>query len=290
MLKKKHAEDHPNYVYNPRKPSDMKRRMTSRKAAALVNTGGNVVGVSSSLNIARPQVPSTLASSYAVAGPSNYAPTPAVQQVAPVVSAIVAKNKSAVSTNTVIPESSSTSVAPDASSTSVVSDECSTAIAPNNTSSSVTDNTTPNVAETETVMIDGEKNSQKNAASNTIHLPQTECTQTVGLMTYDPVEVGFMEFEDGHLGLNLPMEDDVFAKIILEHNAFLEANPKITEPVNRTSFTVEFDAQTENDIAELDTQVNWDQIGEDYGFVFEENDNEFAAFFDQELERLQSGN
>lgn len=43
VLKKAHAEDNPDYVYNPRKSSD-KKRMTARKAATITGSPSSVAG------------------------------------------------------------------------------------------------------------------------------------------------------------------------------------------------------------------------------------------------------
>lgn len=40
-IKKKHHRDHPNYLYQPRKPADKKRRMTRRKIATLATMSTN---------------------------------------------------------------------------------------------------------------------------------------------------------------------------------------------------------------------------------------------------------
>ena len=39
-IRAKHLKDHPNYSYQPRKPSEKKRRMTPRKAAAIAGASG----------------------------------------------------------------------------------------------------------------------------------------------------------------------------------------------------------------------------------------------------------
>lgn len=45
-LKKKHMEEHPHYQYQPRKPSEKKRRMTRRKASAVSNRVDPLEGAS----------------------------------------------------------------------------------------------------------------------------------------------------------------------------------------------------------------------------------------------------
>lgn len=57
-LKKKHLQDHPGYQYQPRKPSEKKRRMTHRKAASLFrNAGLSPVSTTNMANDASAVVP-----------------------------------------------------------------------------------------------------------------------------------------------------------------------------------------------------------------------------------------
>lgn len=49
-IKKKHFLDHPEYQYQPRKPTEKKRRMTRRKAEALSMSAGGNLGVYTDVN------------------------------------------------------------------------------------------------------------------------------------------------------------------------------------------------------------------------------------------------
>lgn len=65
-IKKKHFQDNPEYSYQPRKPSEKKRRMTRGKAAVLAKMTDTLVASSSSV-----QISSSSASASVQSGPSD---------------------------------------------------------------------------------------------------------------------------------------------------------------------------------------------------------------------------
>lgn len=56
-LKKRHMEEHPDYQYQPRKPTEKKRRMTRRKAEALSNRDDSLGSASTQLVSAPMETP-----------------------------------------------------------------------------------------------------------------------------------------------------------------------------------------------------------------------------------------
>lgn len=208
-LKKKHAEENPDYVYNPRKSSDKKKRMTARKAAALaVAAAGSVAGPSTHVTaVAAPATQSTLPLATAVGAAPGQA------------------NASSVTVASVM----------DPGSFSEISDDFDT-------------------------------------------------YQPPDLSHTDPV--GLLEFENGNLGIELPISDEALGKLLKEHNDFLTAHPTYQEPFDETSMTVNYTDDTIAEIKSLDGLINWDQIESDYYYTFGDNGYDLCSFFEEELNRL----
>jgi HMG (high mobility group) box len=228
VLKKKHAQDNPGYVYNPRKPSDKKKRMTASRAAAMTS----------------------LASS--AAGPSTHA-------------------------STTVPASASVSVLP--LSNAVVA-------APGSAGNSFI--AAPVIVPAANLHAMATYSSPIAAKDNKIHAADTvdeaDDYQPPDFSHTDPV--GLVEFENGSLGLQLPMSDEALGKLLKEHSDFLTAHPNYQVPLTRTNIAVGFTEDTADDIEALDDLMNWGQLGGDYHYSSGDNGDDFCSFFEEELERL----
>jgi hypothetical protein len=227
VLKKKHAQDNPDYVYNPRKPSDKKKRMTARQAAAITNSASSAAG------------PSTHA--------STTVPASASASVLPLSNAVVAAPGSAGNSFIVAP-----------------------VIVPAANLPAMATYSSPIAA----------KDNEIHAADT---VDEADDYQLTDLSHTDPV--GLVEFENGSLGLQLPMSDEALGKLLKEHNDFLTAHPNYQVPFDHTSITMGFTEDTADDIEALDDFMNWDQLGNDY-YNLGDNGNDFCSFFEEELERL----
>jgi len=256
MLKRKHAQDHPDYQYNPRKPSEKKKRMTARKAAELVNPEVALAGPSAQMSAS-----SIATSGYGVtntgASLTFAAPSAAMSRAIPNAGA----------------------AAPMVPIVSNPSDNASNVTLATTVTSSMGD-TGSATAQGLGVNVEGSDNDDDAEVE--------EIAANVALTPDLPSTPVFMEYENGNLGFAIPMNDHDLAKLLKDHNDFLEANPNLVEPLTADAFQLEYSTATANDANSLDSLVNWDQILDDYTHNFADDSDEFSVFFQDELQRLTS--